>query len=103
MDKVNVLIDFVHKPFNFIIARIISMILALFLSVVLTVNPGHIAQSIDQLDHGYLSLLMLALSAAFIHGIGFNPIFWLWKILFSPYFSWVILFSFIASRITSFL
>ena len=101
MDKINACIDFLHRPFKFAITRLVSMTLALFLSVVLVVNPGHIAQSSAQLDHGYLSLLMLALSAAFIHGIGFNPIFWLWKILFSPYFSWAILFGFIASRITN--
>jgi cyd operon protein YbgE len=73
------------------------MLLALILSGLLLINPGQIADSTAQLKHGYLSLLMLALSGAFIHGVGFNPRFWLWKIIFSPYLSWTILITFVIS------
>lgn len=97
MININRYIDRVHRPFDFGVTRFISMILALTLSGLLLINPNHIADSTAQLDHGYLTLLMFALSGAFVHGIGFKPRFWLWKLLFSPYFSWTVLVSFVVS------
>jgi len=94
--NINHFIDQLHRPFQFWLTRFFSMALALLLSGLLLVNPTHIAQSSAQLEHGYLTLLMVALSGAFVHGIGFKPIFWLWKIVFSPYLSWAILLTFIA-------
>lgn len=93
--QINSLLDFIHKPFTYPVTRFISIVLALLLSALLLVNPNHIADSTSALDHGYLTVLMVALSAAFVHGIGFDPRFWLWKIIFSPYFAWVILFTFV--------
>jgi len=95
MMKVNYLLDVIHKPFMRPWTRFISIVLALLLSALLLVNPNHIADSTAALDHGYLTVLMLALSGAFVHGIGFEPRFWLWRIIFSPYFVWLILFTFI--------
>lgn len=91
-------IDTLHRPFQHSVTRFFSIILALSLSGLLLVYPGHIAQSTTELDHGYLSLLMFALSAVFVHGVGYNPLFWLWKILFSPYISWTVLLSFLYFR-----
>lgn len=95
MEQLNKGIDFVNRPFQVAGTRFVSIILALALSALLLVNPSHIADSAAELNHGYLTLLMMALSAAFVHGLGFNPIFWLWKIVFSPYFSWPVMFIFI--------
>lgn len=92
-------IDILHRPFQWLITRVFSLLLALFLSGLLLIYPNHIATSSTQLDHGYLTMLMLALSAAFIHGIGFYPRYWLWKILFSPYFSWGVLLTFIFNSV----
>lgn len=94
MKQLNSSIDLCHLPFKHVITRIVSIILGLGLSGLLLINPSHIADSAATLDHGYLTLLMMALSAVFVHGLGFYPIFWLWKLLFSPYFSWPVLFTF---------
>lgn len=94
--KINHYIDLLHLPFKYGVTRLFSIVLALLLSALLLINPNHIAHSSAQLDHGYLTLLMLALSGAFIHGIGFYPRFWLWKIVFSPYLSWTVLLTFVA-------
>ena len=94
--KINDLLDLIHKPFSYALTRFISILLALLLSGLLLVNPNHIADSTASLDHGYLTILMIALSAAFVHGIGFEPRFCLWRVIFSPYFAWFILFTFIA-------
>ena len=93
--QLNNAIDFLHRPFQMAITRFVSITLALAISGLLLVNPNHIADSAATLDHGYLTVLMMALSAAFVHGIGFNPIFWVWKIIFSPYFSWPVMFTFV--------
>lgn len=93
--KINYYIDLVHRPFQHGLTRLISILSALLLSALLLINPNHIADNAAQLDHGYLTILMIALSGAFVHGIGFNPIFWLWKIVFSPYFSWTVLLAFV--------
>lgn len=93
--KINQYIDRLHRPFQHPLTRWLSILLALLLSGLLLINPRQIAESTAQLDHGYLTLLMLALSAAFIHGVGFKPLFWLWKIVFSPYLSWTVLSTFV--------
>ncbi|WP_415230642.1 cyd operon YbgE family protein [Psychromonas sp.] len=67
--------------------RVFSLLLALFLNGLLLIYPSHIAVSSAQQDHGYLTILMLALSAAFVHGIGFCRRYWLWEIVFNRYFS----------------
>lgn len=92
--QINHLLDLLHKPFTYPFTRFISIVLALLLSALLLVNPNHIADSTSALDHGYLTVLMFALSGAFVHGIGFEPRFWLWRIVFSPYFAWSVLFTF---------
>ncbi len=96
--QLNNKIDWIHKPFKLSLMRFISLLLALMITGILFIAPGHIAGNIEELNNGYLMLVMLGLSATFIHGVGFDPIFWLWKILFSPYLSWAILFSFIATH-----
>lgn len=93
--KINYYIDLAHRPFQHGLTRFISILSALLISGLLLINPNHIADSAAELDHGYLTVLMIALSGAFVHGIGFNPIFWLWKIVFSPYFSWAVLLTFV--------
>jgi|GEM_PF-2402326 len=99
ISTLNYYIDILHRPFQLFITRVFSLLLALFLSGLLLIYPNHIAASSAQLDHGYLTVLMLALSAAFIHGLGFYPHYWLWKILFSPYFSWGVLLTFIFNSV----
>ena len=99
ISSLNYYIDFLHQPFRHLITRVVSILLALFLSALLLIYPNHIAASSAELDHGYLTILMLALSAAFIHGIGFYPNYWLWKIVFSPYFSWGVLLTFVGNML----
>jgi len=96
IQQLNHFIDVIHRPFKSVLTRFVSILLGLGLSGLLLVNPNHIADSAATLDHGCLTLLMMALSASFVHGLGFYPIFWAWKLLFSPYFSWPVLFTFTA-------
>lgn len=99
INRLNYYIDILHRPFQHLLTRIFSILLALALSGLLLVYPNHLAASSAELAHGYLTILMWALSAAFIHGIGFYPIYWLWKIVFSPYFSWPVLLGFLFTSV----
>jgi len=91
MEQFNNIVDFIHRPFKNRIARLILITLGITLSYSLLFNVYEVAEKATSLGLGYLTLLMIALSASFINGLGFYPRFWLWKFLFSPCFSWLVL------------
>jgi len=94
MKVLNETIDLLHRPFSYFLARLVSLFAGISISCMLLFNFQRVSDDAVTLGLGYLSLLMLALSTSFIHGLGFYPRFWLWKLLFSPYFSWLILLTF---------
>ncbi|MGR6875146.1 cyd operon YbgE family protein [Pseudomonas sp. HK3] len=73
---------------NHPLARLLSFIFAIGLSVFILLFPQHIARDLTELDHGILSLVMLAMCGCFVHGIGFQPYNIVAKILFSPVLCW---------------
>jgi cyd operon protein YbgE len=73
---------------NHPLARLLSFIFAIGLSVFILLFPQHIARDLTELDHGILSLVMLAMCGCFVHGIGFQPYNIVAKTLFSPVFCW---------------
>lgn len=74
--------------FNHPLARMLSFFMAIFLSIFILIFPQHIARDLNQLDHGLLSLLMLAMCGCFVHGIGFRPYNRVAKIAFTPMLCW---------------
>lgn len=76
------------KILNHPLARLLSFVFAICLSVFILLLPQHIARDLTELDHGLLSLVMLAMCGCFVHGIGFRP-YNIWaKTLFSPILCW---------------
>lgn len=69
----------------------LSLISAIAISVVLTAYPRLIAESIHEVDHGLFTLFMWAVSAGFIHGVGFEPKASLWRIIFNPVIAWLVI------------
>jgi len=69
----------------------LSLISAIIISVVLTAYPKLIAESIHEVDHGLFTLFMWAVSAGFIHGVGFEPKGSLWRLLFNPMIAWALM------------
>ena len=94
MKKLDHYMDFLHRPFENGYTRYISILLGLSLTFSLLFNLNHAADYAASLGVAYFTLILLALSASFIHGLGFYPRFWLWKLLFSPYLSLLILLTF---------
>ena len=69
-------------------ARLFSFLCAAALSVLILVFPTAVADSIGSVDHGRLSLLMWGMAAGYVHGVGFDPHYWLWRLVFGPWAAW---------------
>lgn len=68
--------------------RPISFLMALPLAAIMMVYPNLILDQYGNYSHGALTLIMFGICGGFVHGVGFIPKFWLWKLLFSPLISW---------------
>ncbi|WP_410487494.1 cyd operon YbgE family protein [Acinetobacter sp. SAAs470] len=79
--------DSIEKKPNKLV-MIISCILAFPLAAVLLVHPSAMLDDNGGYSHGAMMLIMVGISGGFIHGVGFQPRFWLWKWLFSPWLAW---------------
>ena len=75
-------------PFYSPWAKAFSFILGILSSVFILVWPQHVARDLSELDHSFLSLVMLAMSGCFVHGVGFIPKNVIGRWLFSPYVCW---------------
>ena len=87
MSNENIIIK-VLAGFDHSLARVFSFIIAIALSVFVLLFPQHIARDLTELDHGLLSLVMLAMCGCFVHGIGFKPYNMVAKVMFSPILCW---------------
>lgn len=70
------------------VARSFSFLIAIGLSMFILLFPQHIARDLTELDHGLLSLVMLAMCGCFVHGVGFQPYNRMAKFMFSPIICW---------------
>jgi predicted membrane protein len=69
-------------------SRAVSLLLALGASGVLSLAPFIAARSLTGMLHGVLVILMLGISAAFVHGVGFVPRSRIFGIIVSPIVCW---------------
>lgn len=73
--------------FHAALPRWLSLLAAIALAATTLAYPRALAH----LNHGVLMLLMLGMSAGFVHGVGFVPEHRLWRALFSPAVAWPLL------------
>ncbi len=64
--------------------RLVSLLLALTVSGLIFTYP----KALGHANHGLLMLVMLGVSAGFVHGVGFVPRHLFWRMLFSPLIAW---------------
>jgi len=71
--------------------RLLSLTLAVALSVLVLVYPKAVANSVSDVRHGLLSMMMWGIAAGFVHGVGFVPRLLLWRMLFHPITGWLLM------------
>lgn len=76
---------------NYPALKLISFVLAIIVSVIVLFMPQVVAKDTASLDHGMATLLMWGVCSGFIHGVGFIPRWWPWKLLFLPLIAWPLL------------
>jgi predicted membrane protein len=69
-------------------ARFVSLALALAVTGLVTAYPRFIAQSMHEVPHGWLALLMIGMSLAYVHGVGYVPTTRWLRPLFGPLAAW---------------
>lgn len=72
-------------------ARLVSLLAAGILALVIMIYPVVLSQDGAAPSHGLLALVMLGISAGFIHGVGFKPEALAWKWLFHPLLAWLLM------------
>ena len=68
--------------------RTVSLLLSLAASAVLTVAPFLIARQMTPAGHAILPVLLLGISAGFVHGLGYVPRLFFMRALATPLFAW---------------
>jgi cyd operon protein YbgE len=69
-------------------AMVISCLLAFPLAAVLLIHPAAMLDDQGGYSHRAMMLIMIGISGGFVHGVGFVPHHWFWKLLFSPFLAW---------------
>ncbi len=64
--------------------RTFSLLAALTLSGLILAYP----KALGHANHGLLMLVMVGISAGFVHGVGFVPEHKLWRFMFAPWLAW---------------
>ncbi|MDR6354206.1 putative membrane protein [Pseudomonas psychrotolerans] len=64
------------------LGRTLSLLLAAPLALLLLIHPGLMLDASGHYSHPLLMAVMLGVSAGLVHGVGFVPRLWLWRLLF---------------------
>lgn len=70
------------------LARAISFAIALSITLSVVTYPRLYASDMHDVAHGLMALLMLGMSACYVHGIGFVPRNAVLRWTFSPWVAW---------------
>lgn len=72
-------------------SRVLSLLLAAPLALVLLIHPAAMLDGQGGYSHPQLMLVMWGISVGFVHGVGFVPRHWLWRLLFHPLIGWLLM------------
>ena len=72
-------------------SRSLSLLLASPLALLLLIHPAAMLDANGHYSHNLLMLVMLGISGGFVHGVGFDPINRLWRLLLGPACAWPLL------------
>ncbi len=80
-----------HQPMDKALLRALSLILGFMHTGLVMWNPEAYHQAIGGFNAVIAPALIWAICSSMVFGVGFKPRKWYWQVLFSPYFSLVIL------------
>lgn len=81
----------IHRPVERALYRALSILMVVMHAGLLLWEPTQYAQEIGGFNTAIGPLMIWALCSGVIFGVGFTPINWYWRILFSPYVPLVVL------------
>ncbi len=70
------------------LSRVASLAAACAIVAVIVLYPRLIAADAASVPHGFLALLLMGMSAAWVHGFGFVPERRVLRVVFSPLVAW---------------
>lgn len=71
--------------------RALSLLLATPMALLLLIHPAAMLGKDGHYSHSLLMLVMLGVSGGFVHGVGFQPVLRLWRIVFGPLLAWALM------------
>jgi len=80
-----------HKLVDKTLLRVLSLLLGFYHIAMIMWDPELYSQSIGGFNAVISPLMIWALCASMVFGVGFRPRKWFWQLLFSPYISLSIL------------
>ncbi|SHO58843.1 cyd operon YbgE family protein [Vibrio quintilis] len=88
-----------HRPLDKLVFRLMIMGLGFFHVSLLMWNPHTYADSVGGFNLTVTVFLIWSVCASMVFGVGFKPESVIWKVIFSPYISGLILFTFTVMRL----
>lgn len=73
------------------LSRAVSLLAAVAVAVVVIFYPRLVAEDTASVPHGFLVVLLMGMSAAWVHGFGFVPENRVLRVLFSPVVAWPVM------------
>jgi cyd operon protein YbgE len=74
--------------FRHAIGRVLSLLMAVPLSLVLLIHPASMLNAQGHYSHSLLMLIMWGVAAGYLHGVGFEPRALAWRVVFHPLLAW---------------
>ncbi len=72
-------------------SRALSLLLASPLALLLLIHPAAMLDEQGRYSHSLLMLVMVGVAGGFVHGVGFDPLNRLWRLLLGPACAWPLL------------
>ncbi|AEH32898.1 cyd operon protein YbgE [Vibrio anguillarum] len=91
MSKLAMQVTEYHKLVDKTLLRVLSLLLGFYHIAMIMWDPELYSQSIGGFNAVISPLMIWALCASMVFGVGFRPRKWFWQLLFSPYISLSIL------------
>ncbi len=88
-----------HQPVDKGALRALSMVLGFYHVAMVMWDPIAYSVSIGGFNAIIGPLLIWAICSSMVYGVGFKPRYWLWQVVFSPYFSQPILIGMLLLRL----